>query len=81
MQKYYLENQLKSASSNLNKTWRILRELLKQHTSAPANLKVNSIIVSHKKDFADNFKEFFTNIGHKLSPNIPHLSFAFLPKK
>ena len=81
--KYYFENQLKSASSNPKETWRILRELLphKQHTSVAPTLEVNSSIVSNKEKIAENFNEFFANIGHKLSQDIqPSVSHTFYLK-
>ena len=51
------------------------------YTSVAPTLEVNSTIVSNKEKIAENFNEFFANIGHKLSQDIqPSVSHTFYLK-
>ena len=65
-------------SGNVKKTWSIINDILnknKQNTKLPVYFKHGEKKISDKKDIADKFNAFFTNIGKKLE-EVPHRHFS-----
>ena len=66
----------------MKKTWPIINALLhknKQNTKLPVYFKHGEKKIFDKKDIADKFNAFFTNIGRKLADKIeevPHRHFS-----
>ena len=60
-------------SGNVKKTWSMINDILhknKQNTRLPVYFKQGEQIISDKKDIANKFNEFFTNIGKNLADKI-----------
>ena len=59
--------------TNTRKTWDTIKELInknrKQH-DFPKSFNVNGILITDKKKIANEFNEFFANIGSKLAETI-----------
>ena len=69
-------------SGNVKKTWSMINDILhknKQNTKLPIYFKHGEKKISDKKDIANKFNAFFTNIGKNLADKIeevPHRHFS-----
>ena len=69
-------------SGNVKKTWSMINDILhknKQNTRLPVYFKQGEQKISDKKDIANKFNAFFTNIGKNLADKIndvPHKHFS-----
>ena len=83
----YYEARLERLKSNVKGTWRLLNEILnrkKRKSSLPSIFKTDSHEFSGTKEIADQFCNFFTNIGPNLAKKIPNSDRShqsFLPGK
>ena len=71
--KQYYANRFQSFKNDARKTWTIIREILNKTRGSsefPNSFTINNEPVSDKQNIADNFNEFFTNIGPKLANSI-----------
>ena len=71
----YYESKLEHLKSNIKGTWMLLNEILnrkKRKTSLPSIFKTNSREFSDTKEIANQFCNFFTNIGPNLARKIPN---------
>ena len=72
--KNYYDNKLDKARSNLKQTWKILNELINRRDAKspyPASFTKNGMEISIPTDIANNFCDYFTNIGQNLASKIP----------
>ena len=73
-EKQYYSNTLKECSNNVQKTWKVLNEIIKKQRCSAVN--VETFIdkygrnINNKLDVADGFNDCFVNIGPKLAGNI-----------
>ena len=60
--------------TNVKETWKILNEAInkrKNKPTCPEYFIKNNKIISKKEDIANEFNNFFTNVGPNLAKNIP----------
>ena len=71
--KKYFHDKLTSISSNLKKTWAVVKQVLtkKQTQQTFKTMKDSDGIYSHPNQIAMTFNNFFTNIGPSLANNLP----------
>ena len=73
--KNYYDNKLDKARSNLKQTWKILNEVINRRVAKstyPAfSFTRNGMKISNPTDIANNFCDYFTNIGPNLASKIP----------
>ena len=80
--KRHYQNIFKIYSGNVKKTWSMINDILhknKQNTRLPGYFKQGKQKISDKKDIANKFNAFFTNIGKNLADKIndvPHKHFS-----
>ena len=80
-QRHY-QNIFNIYSGNVKKTWSMINDILhknKQNTKLPIYFKHGEKKISDKKDIANKFNAFFTNIGKNLADKIeevPHRNFS-----
>ena len=70
----YFETKLKSAASNIKKTWQILNEVInlkKCKSKLPTVFYSNNRDISDPIEIANRFFDYFTNIGPNLAKQIP----------
>jgi len=80
-EKGYYQTRFEEAKSNSRKTWGLIKDILsnKTNNSDPVKvLKVNDCTVTNQKNIADQFNEFFVNVGPNLAKKIPLVSGNFL---
>ena len=77
--KKYYSDQFNATMKNTQATWKVIRNVLKptQKRSGIQNVKVNGVLVEDKLIMAENFNEYFSNIGSNLSKAIPECSKSF----
>ena len=77
---HYYSDMLHMYRNNIKKTWIILREALckhKMHASLPRSFCMNRKDISNPKHIAEEFNNFFAEIGTKLSNSIPQANLLF----
>ena len=65
---------LEKQKANVKETWKILNEVInkrKNKPTCPEYFIKNNKRISKKKDIANGFNNFFTNVGPKLTPKYP----------
>ena len=72
-QSYYRE-QVQIRAGNIRLTWKLLNLVINKKTSSEATLifSANNKLISDGKEIADNFNDFFTNVGSNLAKTIPN---------
>ena len=72
-EKLHIQNLLEKNKSNLGKTWKIIKGIVNkgQTKHAQQSFLHNGEVITDKKLIAENFNNFFINIGPTLSKNIP----------
>ena len=76
-EKMYYSTLLDKEKNNIKGTWKILNTIIRkgQHSSPlPDKFMSNGKTVTHKKDIANGFNDFFVNVGPNLAKyiNIPN---------
>ena len=64
---------LEKQKANVKETWKILNEVIHKRKNKPTYPEYfikNNKIISKKKDIANGFNNFFTNVGVNLAKNI-----------
>ena len=78
--KFYSEN-LQEFKSDSTKTWSVMKEILGKCTAKsstfPTKITVSKTYIFDAKKIADEFNNFFTNIGSDLANKIPNASKPF----
>lgn len=68
--KQYFTTQLQLANSDLKKTWKIIKQALNKplHTKSkyPSEFKIQNKVIENQQDIADQFNDYFSNIGQTL---------------
>ena len=69
----FYSNLLQASKGNLRKTWTILKNIINKNKSnrVQTEFKIGNDVVKNKTIIAENFNEFFTNIGPNLASKIP----------
>ena len=79
--KHYYQNKLEKCKNNLKTTLKTMKEIIGKskvfHQNLPNNLKINKKLITDKKTIADEFNEFFINIGSRLAAKIPPSNMNF----
>ena len=70
--KIYYSNKLLKYTTNIKKTWNVLKDIIKK-----SKLTLHKVNVYNKPEITDAFYDFFTNIGQKLASQIPNSSKSF----
>ena len=73
--KSYYQDQLFKYKDNIKKPWGVIKEVIgksKVRSSFPNRVIVKNKEVTNKLLIAENFKEFFANIGPELPSKIPN---------
>ncbi len=70
-QKYYAEN-LQKYIKNPKRTWDLLKEAanLNKSSSKIDSIEKNGLIITDPKEIADEFNDYFTNIGIQISESV-----------
>ena len=69
------------ARSNLKQTWKVLNEVINRRIAKapyPASFSKNGLKISNPVDIANNFCDYFTNIGSNLKIKSRHKFFVSL---
>ena len=79
--KKYYSNKLLKCTGDIKKTWNVMKDIIGKSkiksTNLPCKLAINKVDVYNKPKIADDFNDFFTNIGQKLASQIPKSSTTF----
>ena len=78
-EKQYIADLLESNKSNLKKTWNITKHIVnrKKTQKLQEKFKVSdNTITSDRTLIAENFNDFFVNIGNDLAKRIPNVSIS-----
>ena len=69
----YYRSSLDNNKGNGKKTWQVINSILNRNNANkhPEKLDTHHGLITSKKDIANHFNKFFTEIGPKLSNNIP----------
>jgi hypothetical protein len=69
---HYFHNKFDEQKDNIKETWKLIKSLLnKKKTNTEASRFIyNNRVINDKKEIADKFNEYFTNIGPNLSQKI-----------
>ena len=76
-EKQYIADLLESNKSNLKKTWNIMKHIVNRKKTQKLQEKFkmsDNTITSDKTVIAENFNDFFVNIGNNLAKRIPNVS-------
>ena len=68
----YYSNKLEINKSDHSKSWKVIREITGMNTIKPTHysFSINDCIVTDKQKIANEFNNFFVNIGPHLAANI-----------
>ena len=79
--KIYYSKKLLKCTGDIKKTWNVMKDIIGKaklkSTNFPCKLTINKVDVYNKREIADAFNDFFTNIGQKLASQIPESSKTF----
>ena len=72
-EKQHYDNLFATHKDNLNKTWNTIMLIINKHKNVAkaSTFVINNIQVTDPKEIADNFNNFFVNIGPNLANKIP----------
>ena len=76
----YFSEQFELAKYNMRKSWNLLRTAINKQSAKdilPSSFKYNNTLITDAKEIADNFNNFFVNIGWELSNNIANTDTDF----
>jgi len=71
----HFHEQIQLAKTDMKRTWKILKNSLNisdQKNNLPSYFMHDNDMVTDKKDIAEQFNIFFSNIGLKISEDVPH---------
>ena len=70
----YYREAFQQNKNDMKATWKILRTIIsnKHKTSLPSKFSLDGSDISDTKLIADEFNNFFVNIGHTTSESVPH---------
>ena len=75
IKKIYYSNKLLKCTGDIKKTCNVMKDIIRKSkvksTNLPRKLTINKVDVYNKREIADAFNDFFTNIGQKLASQIP----------
>ena len=71
-EKQYYQKKLLDVKDNMSRTWKLLNSMLYRNIKCGAlsEMEINGKLVNDKLDIANNFNNFFTNIGPNLASKI-----------
>ena len=75
MKQMYYQKVLEENKLNIKKTWSIINQAMGKNNKRdklPQTFRINDENVSDRHKLADSFNDFFSNIGHNISQNIPN---------
>jgi hypothetical protein len=71
-EKKHFHDLLENNKSNLKKSWKILKEIIKSKNSETSSkFLINDKFTTNKQNIVDSFNKFFVNIGSDIAKNIP----------
>ena len=72
-EKLYYHNKFQSSKNNISKTWQVIKSIINTDSNKHTieKLTINNKIVCDNNTMANNFNNFFTNIGPNLASKIP----------
>ena len=74
----YYQDKLKKCEGNIKSTWKIMKEIFGKakinQKNLPKQLVINNKKITDKTEIANNFNEFFANVGPKLAEKIPDVN-------
>ena len=77
----YYQEKFKKCKGNIKSTWKIMKEIVGKakinHKNLPKQLVINNKKITDKTEIANNFNEFFANVGPKLAEKIPDVNEKF----
>ena len=72
---------MKKCEGNIKSTWKIMKEIAGKakinQKNLPKQLVINNKKITDKTEIANNFNEFFANVGPKLAEKIPDVNKNF----
>ena len=73
-ERIYIQNMLEEHKGNVKKFWQITKFILNKHkkSSIQTKFKYNNKIISNGNQIAENFNNFFVNIGPSTAEKIPY---------
>ena len=67
----YYQDKLKKCEGNIKSTWKIMKEIVGKvkinKKNLPKQLVINNKKITDKTEIANNFNEFFANVGPKFA--------------
>ena len=77
----YYSSKIKEFENNAKKTWGVLKELIGKARNTESSLPIKLVIekkeVTEIKDIAEEFNNFFTNVGPNVAKKVPNSSNSF----
>jgi len=75
-EKQYYQNKLVEVKDNMSKTWKVLNSMMYRNSKFNKldEIEINGSSETDPKKMADNFNDFFVNIGPNLAKKIPKSS-------
>ena len=72
-EKEHYEKLMDQYKYNLKKSWSLLKEVInrKKSSSSCSRFLINNVVTNDKKNIANGFNSFFTNVGPSLASKIP----------
>ena len=77
----YYSLKFKNCSNDSKRTWQIINSMLNkniQHIAPPSEFNLDNSLITDANEIAENFNEYFVNIGKKLAQNIGDPKNSFL---
>lgn len=72
--KKYFSDEFSRCSNNIKSTWKVINQLLQRERATaqlPSVFRNGEDFINNPFDIAEQFNDFFVNIGQKLANNIP----------
>ena len=77
----YYSSKILELKNNAKKTWGVMKELIAKTRNTESSLPIKLVIekkeVTEIKDIAEEFNNFFTNVGQNLAKKVPNSSNSF----
>ncbi|MFZ2540057.1 MAG: reverse transcriptase family protein [Oscillospiraceae bacterium] len=72
-EKRYYSSKILESKDNLSKTWKVLNSLInkKQVRRKIGPIEVNGVVIENQEAIANNFNNYFANVGSNLAKQIP----------
>ena len=72
-EKQYYSNKIEESKGNLSRTWKILKSMInkKQVERKIGPIEVNTVLIEDEETMANNFNNYFANVGPDLAKKIP----------